>query len=116
MALKDRIDADRLKVFINQDQFGTEHTWNGQTFPCVTDEETIYKRKMSQNVDVSWDTNTMDILIYVRVEDFPGRPVPNERGYFDGKQVKILQVQTDMGMYTISLTRRSPKALAGDAE
>lgn len=112
MALKDQIAEDRRKVFINLEEFGSTHTWNGIPFDCVEDEDVVMKRKNNNVNDISWDNNTMDVLIYVRQEDFPGRPVPNEHGYYDNRMMKILQVQTDMGMYTITLSRRSPKAVA----
>lgn len=116
MALKDRIATDRLKVFINPNHFATEHTWNGTTFLCVVDEDTVLKRKNNNVNDISWDNNTIDTLIYVRKEDFPGRTIPNEAGYFDGKMMRMLQVQDDMGMLTIALTRKSPKALGGNED
>ena len=114
MALKDRINTDRAQVFINLNHFATTHTWNGIPFPCVVDEDVALKRKNNNVNDISWDNNTIDTLLYVREEDFPGRTIPNESGFFDRKQMRILQVQNDMGMLTLVLTRKSPKALAGD--
>ncbi len=112
MALKDRIASDRARVFINPDHFADEHDWNGTTFLCVVDEDAALKRKNNNVNDISWDNNTIDVMIYVREEDFPGRAIPNEAGYFDRKMMRILQVQNDMGMLTIVMTRKSPKALA----
>ncbi len=114
MSLRDRIDTDRARVFINPNHFGTEHTWNGIRFSCVVDEDTALKRKNNNVNDISWDNNTIETMIYVREEDFPGRPVPNEFGYFDGAMMRMLQVQKDEGVYTIVLARKSPKVLAGD--
>ena len=39
MSLKDRIYADRSRVFMQMEHFADEHTWNGISFVCVTDEE-----------------------------------------------------------------------------
>jgi len=114
MALKDRIDTDRARVFINPDHFATEHTWNGITFTCVVDEDVVMKRKNNNVNDINWDNNTIDTLIYCRKEDFPGRPVPNEFGYWDKAFMRVIQVQEDMGMYTIALSRKSPKQIADD--
>lgn len=114
MALKDRIEADRDRVFINLEHFGSTHTWNGIPFPCVVDEDTAIKRKNNNVNDISWDMNTSETLIYVRKEDFPGRTIPNEQGFFDGKLMRILQCQDDMGMLTILLATKSPKAVAAD--
>lgn len=113
MSLKERVDEDILRVFINHDHFATWHTWNGRRFQCVTDEETALKRKNNNVVDISWDNNTSETLIYIKKGEFPGRVVPNEHGFFDGRNMKILQVQDDMGMQTILLYSYDPRAVGG---
>lgn len=111
MSLKERIDADRRRVFINPDHFADEHTWNGMPFTCVVDEDTALKRKNNNVVDLSWDNNTTEKMIYVAEEDLPGRAMPNEHIVFDNKPMKVLQVQNDMGMLTILLVSNNPKAV-----
>lgn len=112
MALKDKILRDRLKVFTRFKHFGETHTWNGVPFACVVDEDAALKRKNNNVNDVSWDNNTIETLIYVRQEDWPGHaPIPNEWGFFDGTYMRILQRQLDGGEYAIVLTANSPKAL-----
>lgn len=112
MSLKERIEADRSRVFLQTDHFADEHTWNGIPFLCVTDEEVALKRKNNNVNDISWDNNTMETLVYVREEDWPGRQVPNEHGYFDNRHMRILQIQNDMGMLTILLNTISPRQVA----
>lgn len=114
MSLKDRIDTDRRRVFMQTGHFAETHTWNGIPFTCVTDDEEALKRKNNNVNDISWDNNTIDATVYVPAEDWPGRnpPVPNEAGWFDKVYMKILQVQHDMGMLTIIMTTNSPKAVA----
>lgn len=114
MSLKTRIDTDRSRVFIRQDHFGSYHTWNGISFACVTDEEAALKRKNNNVNDISWDNNTMETLVYVREEDWPGRQVPNEHGFFDNRHMKILQIQKDMGMLCILLMTVVPKAVGSE--
>ncbi len=116
MALIDRIAADRLRVFVNPHHFASTHTWNGVPFPCVTDEEEALKRKNNNVNDISWDNNTIDVLVYVRAEDWPGRkpPVPNEAGFFDNARMMLRQISNDMGMYAILLTAQSPKAVTAE--
>ena len=109
MSLTERIKADRRRVFMNAKHFAEEHTWNGTAFLCVTDDEAALKRKNNNVVDISWDNNTRETLVYVPVEDFPGRAVPNESGFFDNKPMKILQVNEDMGMYCLALVNYDPK-------
>lgn len=112
MALKDRILRDNTRLFMNMDHFADRHTWNGKNIICVVDEDTALKRKNNNVVDLSWDNNTTETLIYAPVEGFPGRVEPNEHVFFDLKPMKILQVQQDMGMYTILLMSLRPKAVA----
>lgn len=111
MALKDLIYENRHRVFMNMSHFATEHTWNGTVFRCATDENAATKRKNNNVVDVSWDNNTRETLVYVPVEDFPGRAEPNERGYFDGTYMRIMQVQNDGGMLCILLVTYIPRSL-----
>lgn len=111
MALTDKISSDNLIVFENLAHFASEHTWNGRKFVCVTDEETALKRKNNNVVDVSWDNNTIETVLYVRKTDFPGRAMPNEHGFLDNKSMKILQVNEDMGMLTILLSSYLSKAV-----
>ena len=112
MALKDRIADDLTRVFMQEDHFSEEHTWNGIPFHCVTDEEAALKRKNNNVNDVSWDNNTSETLVYVPAQNWPGRIVPNEHGYFDNRAMKILQIQNDMGMLAILLVANMPKAVA----
>ncbi len=114
MSLKRRIKDDRSRVFLRQDHFADNHTWNGIVFNCVTDEETALKRKNNNVNDISWDNNTRETVVYVREEDWPGRMVPNEHGFFDNRHMKIMQIQEDMGMLTIVLSTIFPKAVAGE--
>lgn len=109
MALCDRIEKDITRVFMNHNHFASWHTWNGVRFQCVTDEEAALKRKNNNAVDVSWDNNTTETILYVRKEEFPGRVMPNEHGFFDNRSVKILQVNEDMGMLSIAIVSNYPK-------
>ena len=112
MALKDKILRDRLKVFTRSKHFGETHTWNGASFPCVVDEETALKRKNNNVNDLSWDNNTMETMLFVRKEDWPGHdPIPNEWGYLDGVYMRIVQRSLDGGEWAIVLSANSPKSL-----
>lgn len=116
MSLKERIITDRHRVFMREDHFAEEHTWNGIPFVCVTDDEEVIKRKNNNVNDISWDNNTRDVMLFVPAEDWPGRnpPSPNDRGYFDNKLMKILQVQNDGEMYCLVLSTPSPAPISED--
>lgn len=111
MALKDRIHADVTRVFMNHGHFAEYHTWNGRRFECVTDEDSALKRKNNNVVDLSWDNNSTETLIYTPKDNFPGRAMPNEHVIFDSRPMKVLQVQEDGGMYAILLVSFDPKAV-----
>lgn len=112
MALIDKIGRDNHLVFQREDQMASSHTWNGIPFTSVPDEETALKRKNNNVVDVSWDNNTTETVLYVCKEDFPGRAEPNQHGFLDGKPVKILQVNDDLGMLTILFVANVPKVVS----
>ena len=112
MALKDRVRLDISRVFMNPDHFADVHTWNGHKFICVVDNETALKRKNNNVVDISWDNNTTELLIYTPVAEFPGRLQPNEHVIFDDQSMRVLQYNEDMGIYTILLVQYSTKAVA----
>lgn len=111
MALTDKVRHDNRIVFENKNHFASDHKWNSVKFTCVADEESALKRKNNNVVDVSWDNNTHEIILYVRKCDWPGRAIPNEHGYFDNMPMKVLQVNEDMGMLTILLVSYDPKAV-----
>lgn len=113
MSLFDKIQRDNHLVYQRKDQMASDHTWNGIPFTTVPDEETALKRKNNNVVDISWDNNTTETILYVCKEDFPGRAEPNQHGFLDGKSVKILQVNEDMGMLTILFTANVAKVVSG---
>ena len=114
MALKDMILDHRAKVFININHFATEHTWNGIKFYCVVDDEEALKRKNNNVNDISWDNDRMETFIYVLEEEWPGRKVPNEHGWFDNRFFKIEQIHLNMGIWGILLVSINPKPIGGE--
>lgn len=111
MSLLDKIAADNHRVYQRKDQYAEDHTWNGVVFTSVPDEETALKRKNNNVIDISWDNNTTETVLYVCREDFPGRAIPNEHGFLDRRPVKILQVDENMGMLTILFVAEDPKGV-----
>lgn len=116
MSLKERAREDRHRVFMQTDHFAEEHTWNGIPFICVTDEEAALKRKNNNVNDISWDFNRANTLVYVPAEDWPGRRVPNEHGFFDNRHMVIREIQDDLGMLAIMLETVAPKTVGGADE
>lgn len=113
MALCDRIQQDISRVFVNPDHFARNHTWNGVTLLCVTDEEEALKRKNNNVADISWDNNSDEVTVFAPMDDFPGQAVPNEHILFDNRPMKILSVGTALGMYVIQLGANEPRGVMG---
>lgn len=111
MSLKDAILKHNRSVFMNFGHFAEKHKWNGREFDCVVDEETALKRKNNNVVDLSWDNNSREVLLYTPADGFPGRAIPNEHVIFDRRPMRVLQSQNDEGMLTILLASNEPKAM-----
>lgn len=112
MALRDRIFEDVRRVYMNMDHFCEEHLYNGRKIQCVVDEEEALKRKNNNVVDVSWDNNSREILIYVPADLFVAqKPMPNQQVIFDKRQMRILQVNEDMGMFSILLASNEARTV-----
>ena len=104
MALKDRIARDSTKLFMNQEHFADVHSWNGLQFICVADDTEALKRKNNNLIDVSFEGNTVDKVIFVPEDSLPGRAQPNEQVVFDGVLMKVMNVIDSMGMKEIHLS------------
>ena len=104
MALKDRIPRDNHKIFMNQDHFAETHTWNGVPFVTVPDDSEALKRKNNNVVDVSWDGNTIDKVIFVPEDSLPARAQPNEQVIFDGVMMRVAYIVDAIDMKEIHLS------------
>lgn len=112
MALKDRIPKDNHRIFMNMDHFAETHTWNGEPFVCVADDTEALKRKNNNVNDISWDQNTVDMVIFVPEDSLPGRAQPNEFVIFDGVEMRVSDVIDAIGMKEIHLNVGSAKVVA----
>ncbi len=112
MSLRSRIFEDVHRVFMNGQHFAETHMWNGVPIVCVPDEEEALKRANNNVNDISWDSNTREIVLYTPVDDFPGAPEPNTHVVLDKRRMTVLDVHEDMGMYTIRLTVKDAREIA----
>lgn len=113
MALKDRIQRDNHKVFMNMDHFAEQHTWNGIPFICVPDDTEALKRKNNNVNDISWDNDTLDKVLFVPADSLPARAQPNEFVLLDGVQMRVLDVIDAIDMKEIHLTIGFAKGVSG---
>lgn len=111
MALKDRIQRDNHAVFMNTDHFADTHTWNGVAFTCVMDDTEALKRRNNNVVDVSWDLDTVDKVLFVPEDSLPARAQPNEQVVFDGVLMRVMHVIDAINMKEIHLTAQWAKGV-----
>ena len=113
MALKDRIEEDIDRIFMQMDHFAETHYWNGIAITCVPDDEDALKRKNNNMNDISWVNNTRQILIHTPLATFPGgrEPEPNTHIMFDKRPMKVLDVQHNMGLLDIMLIALDPREM-----
>lgn len=111
MALKDRIPLDNHNVFMNLEQFAETHTWNGIPFVCVEDDTEALKRKNNNVVDISWDNNLVDKVIFVPEDSLPASAKPNTFVVYDNVQMRVADVIDAIGMKEIHLTLNVTKVM-----
>ncbi len=111
MSLHDRLEADINRVFLNETQFATWHSWEGTQILCVVDNDLALKRKNNNVVDISWDPNSTEILLYAKESDFARKPHPQQTVMFDRTQYTVMQVSGDAGILEILLSGREGKML-----
>ncbi len=111
MSFRDRVDHDIHRTFMRLDHFGEVHYWNGQKIICVPDEEMALKRKNNNVNDISWDSNTRELLIHTPLEGFPGgrEPEPNTHVVYDRKPMRVINVVHNMGVLGILLSAYDPR-------
>ena len=112
MSLKSRIPRDNHKIFMNQEHFAEEHTWNGLPIVCVEDDTEALKRKNNNVNDVSWQENMVDKVIYVPEDSLPGRAQPNEQVIYDGVMMRVANVVDAIGMKEIHLSAGFARGVA----
>lgn len=111
MSLRDRYEKDNHRVFMNPKHFAKKLSWGGREIICITDDDNALKRKNNNVVDISWDNNTTETTVYVPADVLARKPEPNTMVFFDNREMKVLQVQKDGGMFAIVLVSNDPKML-----
>lgn len=113
MSLKGRIADDISRIFMQADHFAETHYWNGQPIICVPDEELSTKKSSADSREVSWAANGRSLLIHTPLESFPGGAEPeiNSQIVFDRKQMRVVNVEHNMGMLGIMLRAYDPREM-----
>ena len=112
MALRDRIKDDIDRVFMNPDHFAEMHTLGDTEVLCIIDSEEELKRKNNNVSDISFDSNTDTIMVFIKAEEClramgGHEPRANMTVYFDRRERRLLKVEEDGGMYGLLLSTRT---------
>jgi hypothetical protein len=108
VSLRERIAGDNARL-MNLDQFGERHMWDNTEITCIIDREAALKRKNNNVVDLSWDFNYEELVLYALASAFTKKPLPQQTVLFDRNMWRVLQVGEDEGMLNVLLVRRVAK-------
>ncbi len=103
MALKDRIESDNKRVFVNFKEFATLHSWGSKEILCVIDDDNIARQNCTNILENSWENNLEETILYVQDKEIGYRPTAREQVYFDGMDMVVVHCRDNMGIYEIML-------------
>lgn len=105
---KDMVEADIEGVFINLEEFGDTHTWNGgrgtgasYEIKAVLDDDVLIKQYTSQFEFFGQDIH----MLFSPAKGFKKKPKNGDAVHLDGNLYTVDRIEEDMGMYAIFLTR-----------
>lgn len=104
MSLIDNIRSDFDDIFLDTDEFATEHTLkigNDEIkLFCIWDDERITERSDK----AAEGTYLGERLLFLKASELPGRPAPGAKVSLDGKSIgKIVHCVENIGVYEIRL-------------
>lgn len=101
---QEQLERDARNVFLNPEEFGTQHIVNGREMIIVIDEDQLQHRKSSASNPTDGVYNAF-LLFYALKSDFEKRPVTDSSIRIDDRNFRVSDVQEDEVMYTITLKR-----------
>ena len=99
MTLKEEMEKDRDKVFLNIDDFADEHMINNVAVMCVFDDEELTERQGSNELAVS-DSSA---VLFGKCEDLPPKMPAGKVINIDGKTYTVDDWKENFGMAEIAL-------------
>ena len=103
-AFQDQLKKDFANVFINLDEFGSEHELNGVNVRCVvqspTEQDNLLKGLQYRGFEA---VHTQQAIVYVVKDDLQEFPVKDEVMTFDGETCVVNSCENQMGMLKITL-------------
>lgn len=101
---QEQLERDARNVFLNPEEFGTPHIVNGREMIIVIDEDQLQHRKSNASNPTD-GVYKASMLFYAFKSDFEKRPFIDSSMRIDDKDFKVVDVQEDEIMYTITLRR-----------
>ncbi len=102
MNFKDQVALDNDKVFLNLEEFTTEHNLNGRVIKCVVDEEKFQNKILKRESNLE-GVYKKGVTIFVSDSFLKYTPHPNELFKLDDENYTVLSSKYDMGIHEIDL-------------
>ena len=99
MALKDRIQRDNQRVFMNENHFAEIHVLNGTEFSCVIDDTQSQSARLN---------NIRELTVYTPEDNLPIDLQPGQHVIFDERTMVVIDITDSIGMKAIHLTEQDP--------
>jgi hypothetical protein len=102
--LKDYLQSD-LDVFMNVDEFATNHSINGTEMDVIVDNDLIEQWGKNRQTGFKDPTGiyNADMMFIVKAADFGDKPLPGENIRFDGDLYQVADAKEETGSYLIGL-------------
>ena len=99
MSFKDEIAEDLEAVFLQADEFASEHRVEGRTILCV-----LETNKITENADgQEYALAQADYVIHAKTADLPARKAPGALLNLDGKELTVGTWDEQDGMTVVTL-------------
>lgn len=99
MALKDRIQRDNQRVFMNKQHFAEKHVLNGVEFTCVLDDTQMQNDQKN---------NAREMIVYTTDGNLPVKIQPGQEVFFDKMTMYVTGITDSLGMKAIYLQSQEP--------
>lgn len=99
MGFKEMVAQDRLRVFINPDEFGDKLRVEGKEISVMLDNDQLKSKQGGQDLAVAESAT----LFYALAEDLPKRRIPGSTLNVNGRVCTIDDWTEDMGIATVVL-------------
>lgn len=101
MSFLDDVENDLNNVFMNAEEFATEHEFDGKTITCVVDDDLLAQNKLKSGEGLYKGVKTF----HVSTKQLEGQPAVDGRFSFDNEYYYVTDCLENAGMYTITLSK-----------